>query len=131
MYWKELKQAPRCHYLLVWDGYFNILNCSQQVEKGDEVLALMTKEQYHEFEMMLFKRPNSLSETLSNISIFWKHKKDNNIFNEPLSCDYECYGDYMIAWSNYEEERRKEMEKIFPEDDFDRLFKMNINDKNL
>ena len=124
MYWKELKQAPRCHYLLVWDnGYLNILNSSERVEKTDKVLALMTKNQYYEFEMLAFKRPTSVDEALNNIAIFWKRKKDNNTYEEPLPCDYNSYHEYISAWNKYEDEKTKEMEKIFPEDEFDRLFK--------
>lgn len=109
----ELKQVPRCHYLLVWDkDRIQILNCCEMVEETDVVLALMTKDQYHEFNSLFRRLPQDIDKARAQIQRYWEVKRENS--NDPLPCNYENYEDYIADWKKAEEEKAEIFWKLYP-----------------
>lgn len=114
MNYKELKKAPRCHYLLVWEqGRQIILNCSERVGQNDIVLSLMTKEQYYEFERD-FRKASSIYEVSMSIDSYWAWKKKHRREDEPLSCDYDTIDEYLKDWQKVQDDFHEVFKKNFP-----------------
>lgn len=110
---EELKQAPRCHYLLVWDkDRILILNCCETVEETDVVLALMTKDQYHEFSHMFRRLPRNINDARNMIHQYWQAKKNHS--NDPLPCNYESYEEYIAAWEKEDEKVSEAFRRLYP-----------------
>lgn len=110
---EELRQAPRCHYLLVWDkDHIQILNCCETVEDSDVVLTLMTKDQYYEFCRMFRFRPKNINDARNKIHQYWEAKKNHS--DEPLSCSYESYEEYIAAWKKEEEKVFEAVRRLYP-----------------
>ena len=129
MNYKELQTPPKCHYLVVWTKYgrrehVGIIGCWDKKSKTDEVLTLMTKDQFYIFESKFQDGCDSITAALHKINDCWNYIRENrNTWDEPLSCDYNSFDDYMEAWRKYEDEEEKVYRKVFPEDEFVKLFK--------
>ena len=115
MYYTQLTQAPRCHYLVVWSDYgVEILNCSQRVTKTDKVLALMTKEQYYRYENLFQSKARSLQTARESIEEFWDMLRKENDPHHPLPCNYESFEDYMSAYGKQQQEWDEIFRKNLP-----------------
>lgn len=115
MYFKELTQAPRCHYLVVWSNTgIEILNCSQRTEKNDKVIALMTKDQYYRYENLFQSKATSLSTAQESIEEFWDMLRKENDPHHPLPCNYGSFEDYMSAYSRQQQEWDEIFRKNLP-----------------
>lgn len=114
MDYKKIKQAPRCHYLLVWEkGRQIILNCLERVNDSDIVLSLMTKHQYYEFETN-FRNASSIYDVSMSIDNYWTWKKKHREEGEPLSCEYDTLEEYYKAYKDFEDAECEAIRKAHP-----------------